>query len=328
MPQTVLLTGASGVLGSELAKLYPPEQLILTRHRTPLDHPAKQVSTDIRDRKLGLNAADYNALAAETDIIIHAAAITDMGGAAPGLEDTNIDGMRHMAAFAIAARAPLHYISTAYCSLDYAAKRAVPSAYVESKRAAEALVKDAGITNTICRPSIIAGHSETGAIASFQGFHLFISQILSGRMPIIPLERGAQCDFIPVDLVARGIARVVAAPELGRTYWLTSGADALTIGDMFDVGRPFAEARGRDLDQVKLVSPEDMTAICETLPRRLKERAMTMMELSSVMARAEAFPSDVNALLGQGAFSRDVLRRTLEVNLEWWGRGRLRASLE
>lgn len=319
MPQNILLTGASGVLGSELSKLYPPEHLILTRHRTPLDHPAKQVSIDIRDPKLGLSDGDYQALAAETDIIIHSAAITDMGGAAPGLEETNIAGVKHMADFAKAAGAPMHYISTAYCSLEYAAKRAVPSAYVESKRAAEAVVKDAGIAHTICRPSIIAGHSETGVIASFQGFHLFISQILSGRMPIIPLERGAQCDFIPVDLVARSVAEIVAQPEFGRTYWLTGGADALTIGDMFDVGRPFAEARGRDLDEVKLVSPEDMIAICETLPRRLKERAMTMMELSNVMARAEAFPSDVNALLGQGALSREVLAKTLDVNLEWWG---------
>ena len=300
MSKTILLTGASGVLGSKLAKLFPAEDLILTRHRTPLDHPAKQISIDIRDANLGLGESEYLNLAAEVHTILHAAAITDMGGAAPGLEETNIDGVRHMAAFAKAARAPLHYISTAYCSLDYAPTRAVPSAYVESKRAAEAVVKEAGIPHTICRPSIIAGHSETGEIASFQGFHLFISQILTGRMPIIPLERYAQCDFIPVDLVAQSVAKVVAAPEFGRTYWLTGGADALTIGDMFEVGRPFAEARGRNLDEVKLAAPEEMAEILEALPRRLKERMTTMMELSSVMAREQPFPSDVNALLGQG----------------------------
>ena len=309
MNKTILLTGASGVLGSELAKLFPASDLILTRHRTPLDHPARQVSIDIRDPKLGLENAAYSELASLVDVIIHSAAITDMGGAAPGLEETNIDGVRHMAAFAQAASAPLHYISTAYCSLEYGAKRAVPSAYVESKRAAEALVKKAGIPHTICRPSIIAGHSETGEIASYQGFHLFISQILSGRVPVIPLEKDAQCDFIPADLVARAVAKVVAAPEYGRTYWLTGGADALTIGDMFDVGRPFAEKIGRDLDQVKLVSPEEMASLCATLPRRLKERMTTMMELSSVMARARPFPSDVNALLGESTVSRDVLKR-------------------
>ena len=322
MAETILLTGASGVLGSELAKRYPAGRLILTRHRTPLDHPAKQVSIDIRTPQLGLSDEDYAALASETDIIIHAAAITDMGGAAPGLEETNIDGVRHVAEFAKAADAPLHYISTAYCSLEYASVREVSSAYVESKRNAEDVVMQSGAPYTILRPSIISGHSETGEIASFQGFHLFIRQILMGRSPIIPLERGAHCDFIPVDLVARSVAEAVSAPEFGRTYWLTGGADALTIGDMFEVGRPFAEKMGRDLDQVKLVSPEEMTEICEALPRRLKERALTMMELSNVMARAELFPSDVNALLGQGALSKPVLAQTLSSNLEWWGRGK------
>jgi len=323
MTKTILLTGASGVLGSELAKLFPAERLILTRHRTPLAHTARQVSIDIRADKLGLDESDYSVLARDVDIIIHAAAITDMGGAAPGLEETNIDGVRHMAMFAKAASAPMHYISTAYCSLEYAAKRAVPSAYVESKRAAEAVLAEHDIPHTICRPSIIAGHSETGEIASYQGFHLFISQILSGRVPVIPLERDAQCDFIPVDVVARCVSEVIRAPEVGRTYWLTGGADALTIGDMFAVGRPFAEKIGRDLDAVKLISPEEMTALLDTLPRRLKERMTTMMELSSVMARAQAFPSDVNGLLGDGVVSRDMLAQTLRSNLDWWGRGKL-----
>ena len=88
---------------------------------------------------------------------------------------------------------------------------------------------------------------------------------------------------------------------------------------MFEVGRPFADAMGRDLDQVKLVSPEEMVRLCDTLPRRLKERVMTMMELSSVMDRAEPFPSDVNALLGQGTMSGEMLRQTLRTTLEWWG---------
>lgn len=320
MTDKILLTGASGVLGSELAKLLPHDQLILTRHRAPLDHPAKQISIDIRDPQLGLSAGDYTELASEINIILHAAAITDMGGAAPGLEETNIDGVRHMAAFAKAASAPMHYISTAYCSLDYPPLHAVPSAYVESKRAAEAVITENGLTHTIIRPSIISGHSETGAIAHYQGFHLFISQILTGRTPVIPLAKTAQCDFIPVDLVARSVAEIVRAPVYGRTYWLTGGGDALTIGDMFEVGRPFAEKMGRDLDAVKLITPEDMASLSETLPRRLKERVQTMMELSNVMARERPFPSDVNALLGQGALSADVLRQTLSTNLEWWGR--------
>ncbi|MEO1554048.1 MAG: SDR family oxidoreductase [Pseudomonadota bacterium] len=310
----ILLTGASGVIGRELAPRLAQDQLILARHRTRPDSPVQQVAIDIRDPKLGLNDTAYADLCSEVETIIHCAAITDMSGQVPELAATNISGVQHIVDFATAAQARLHFVSTAYCSEAYGPAAPVASDYVASKRAAEDLVRDSQLDWTIIRPSIVAGHSETGAIASFQGFHLFIATVLKGRLPIIPVAPQTPCDFVAVDWVADAIARIAAAPEWGRTYWLTAGAAALTIEEMMTTGRPFASARGRDLDRVELMPPDMVeTDILPGLRPRLQERFMILLNLAKVMARRAAFPTDLKLV------DKARLRRALLANLDFWG---------
>lgn len=310
----IFLTGASGVIGQDLAPRLPQDQLILARHRARPDSPARQVAIDIRDPKLGLSDANYAALCAEIDTVIHCAAITDMSGQVPELRATNISGVQHIVEFTKAAGAKLHFVSTAYCSETYGPAASVTSDYVASKRAAEALVRRSGLDWTIIRPSIIAGHAETGAIASFQGFHLFIATVLKGRLPIIPVARQTPCDFVAVDWVAEGIASIAAAPEWGRTYWLTAGAAALTIEEMMETGRPFADARGRNLDQVELMTPQAVeTEILPGLHPRLQDRLMILINLAKVMARRTAFPTDLQAV------DKARLKQALLANLDYWG---------
>ncbi len=309
----ILLTGASGVIGSELAPRLPQDQLILARHRARPGGAARQIAVDIRHPKLGLSDADYQALCGEVETIIHCAAITDMSGQVPELGPTNIAGVRHVVELAEAAGADLHFVSTAYCSETYGPAAPVASDYVASKRAAEALVRASSVRWTITRPSIVAGHSETGAIASFQGFHMFIATVLKGRSPIIPLARETQCDFVPVDWVAEAIADMVHDPDWGRTYWLTSGADALTIDEMMRFGEPHATAFGRDLSAVTLMAPACVERdVLPVLRPRMRERLSMLVELSKVMSRAEPFPSDLIQP------SEAALRRALLANLDHW----------
>lgn len=309
----ILLTGASGVVGQELAPRLPQDELILGRHRARPDGPARQVAIDIRQPQLGLPDTEHGELCGKADTIIHCAAVTDMSGQAPELSATNISGVRNIIAFAEAAGARLHFVSTAYCSETYGPAAPVASDYVSSKREAEALVRASTVDWTIIRPSIISGHSESGEIASFQGFHLFIATVLNGRLPIIPLERDTQCDFIPVDWVADGIAKVVAGPKWGETYWLTSGADALTIGEMMDCGRQFAAEMDRDLNQVSWMSPQQVERdILPGLRPRQRERLRILVDLSKVMARRKAFPTGIeNVQKGQ-------LQAALLANLRYW----------
>ena len=317
----ILLTGASGVVGRELAPRLPQDRLILARHRTRPDSVARQVAIDIRQPRLGLSEHDHAVLCDEVDTIVHCAAITDMSGDVPELSATNISGVRNIIAFAEAAGARLHFVSTAYCSETYGPAAEVSSEYVASKREAEALVRTSSLEWTISRPSIISGHSQTGAIATFQGFHLFIATVLNGRLPIIPLERETQCDFIPADWVAEGIARVVEAPDWGATYWLSSGAEALTIGEMMECGRQFAREMGRDLNQVSWMSPQQVESeILPALRPRQRERLRILVDLSKVMARRQPFPTHVPAV------TKDGLRETLLANLRFWKASKERRS--
>ena len=321
----LLLTGASGVVGSQVAKLMPPERLLLARHRARPNSPARQVAIDIRHPQLGLDDQAYETLTSGISSILHCAAITDMNGIAEGLHETNIDGVAHIVALAKVAGVPLHYVSTAYCSKSYGPKRPVASPYVASKRAAEALVRDSGLDWTISRPSIVVGHSETGEIANFQGFHLFITSILKGRLPFIPLEASARCDYVPADYVAGALARIVAAPEYGRTYWLTGGHKAITIEDMMEYGQPFAEEFGKNLTKLLIADPETirrdyLPALQSKIPRRLMERLNVLMELSSVMATAQPFPSDMATLCPDRTdLDGSALRKVLGHNLHYWG---------
>jgi len=307
-------------VGREILPLIPAERLIIGRHRTATGSPAREVAIDIRRERLGLSSDAYRALCGEITAVLHCAAITDMSKSAPGVEQTNIEGVRNIIALAREANAALHYVSTAYCSAEHVFVAPEEQPYVASKRAAEALVRGSGVEWTLIRPSIVAGHSTTGAIASYQGFHLFIAAMLKGRMQIIPLEPSARCDFVPADVVAASIAKIIQAPVWGRTYWLTAGAQALTIGDMIEVGQPFARQMGRDLSTLTLMAPGQMQReILPNLPRRLQERVEVLIGLSSVMATPAAFPSDTNTILGSDQqISSAGLRQCLAANIRYW----------
>lgn len=309
----ILLTGASGVIGRELLPRLPQDCLLVARHRTRPESALPQVELDIRAPQLGLADAAYKRLCKEVDTVVHCAAITDMSGQVPELSATNITGVQNVVEFAQAAGARLHFISTAYCSEAYGPAAPVASDYVASKRAAEALVRGSGLDWTIIRPSIIAGHSQTGAIASHQGFHMFISTVLKGRLSILPLNADTQCDFVPADWVAEAIARIVAAPVWGRIYWLTAGEAALTIGQMMQTGTPVAIALGRDFSTVELMPPHRVESeILPQLKPRSAERLRRLITLAKVMSRAKPFPSDLEAV------TSDRLRGVLLANLQDW----------
>jgi len=330
-PLPLLLTGASGVIGSEIVKCLPSESLLLARHRARPESNAAQVAIDIRRPRLGLSDKDYARLAGGISAILHCAAITDMNGVAEGLHETNIDGVAHIIALAKTAHVPLHYVSTAYCSETFGPKRPVTSPYVASKRAAEALIRESSLDWTIARPSIVVGHSKTGEIANFQGFHLFLTSILKGRLPIIPLDRTARCDFVPADYVAAALATLVATPDFGQTYWLTGGDQAITIDEMMDYGQPFARELGKDLTTLLIADPDTMRrdhlpALKDKIPPRLMERLNVLMELASVMATARPFPSDMAKLcLDAPSLNRQALRRVLGHNLHFWAHANKRS---
>jgi len=102
--RTVLLTGASGVVGRALLQRLRDLDVVCLVHRSPVSEPGvTTVQGDIREPMLGLARQAYAALAAEVDVVIHCAAVTEFYRTNASLEATNIAGTGHVAAFAAAA---------------------------------------------------------------------------------------------------------------------------------------------------------------------------------------------------------------------------------
>src|SRR5215475_5401848 len=78
--RTVLLTGASGVVGRALLPRLRDLDVVCLVHRSPVSGPnVTTVLGDIAKPMLGLAEQAYLELAARVDAVIHCAAVTDFG---------------------------------------------------------------------------------------------------------------------------------------------------------------------------------------------------------------------------------------------------------
>jgi len=183
--RTVLLTGASGVVGRALLQRLRDFDVVCLVHRSPVCGPdLTTVRGDISEPMLGLGEQAYAELAARVDAVIHCAAVTSFNRTAGSLEATNIAGTQRVAAFAAAADAVLYHVSTAFAGTTAAGDRGRTAVgYAASKAAAEQVVRSSGVPHVIVRPSIVIGDSGTGEIAAFQGLHQVAAGMFAGISP-------------------------------------------------------------------------------------------------------------------------------------------------
>ena len=238
--------------------------------------------------------------------------MTDLSGGERGHHDTNYLGVKNVIALARQAKAPLHFLSTAFCTREAGAERKRDSAYVQSKLAAERLVMESGLDWTIIRPSIVVGAANSGRISSFQGFHLFIASIVQGQLPFAPLNAGDICDIVPVDWVADAVREVCRTPRFGSVVWLTAGEAAPTIGELMIAARPFAAALGLRLDDLPMVDPatarrDVLPDLKRRLPSALRARLEALVDIADVMGIEAAFPSDLGAFRPAAPTKADML---------------------
>ena len=246
--RTVLLTGASGVVGRALLQRLGELDVVCLVHRSPVC--GLNVTTalgDIADPMLGLAEQAYAELAAKVDAVIHCAAITDFNRTDGSLEATNIAGTEYAAAFAAAANAVLYHVSTAFVHTTVDGDRGRTAVgYASSKTAAEELVRSSGVPHVIFRPSVVIGDSVTGEIAAFQGLHQVVAGMFAGMVPMIPFDPDWPIDFVPADIVADAIACVVENRVSEGEFWISAGDKALSLDEGVAVVVEFARALGRE----------------------------------------------------------------------------------
>lgn len=299
----ILMTGATGVLGAgtaaELAE--HSELTCLTRRRSPNLTGIRELSGDLAEARLGLDARDYAGLVAGTDVIVHSAALTTFGKDQDLSRTVNVEGTRRVLELAALADARVVHISTAFVarSEEFAHRQPdglrSPVGYLRSKVEGEAIVKASGLRHTVVRPSIMMGDSRTGVIGQRQGWHRMCEAILFGRAPFLPVAGSSSVDCVPVDHAARAVARLALADSAEGEWWLTAGEDSFSVDESIDFCLAEATARGLDPGRPRTF-PSEMVerlvlpAFGEQVPVLLRRQLLEGVELMRLFGSEHPFP--------------------------------------
>lgn len=334
----VLLTGASGAIGAEvaallaaggdrvLALLHRERRVVRNDGRVMALGPAsgvEAVAGDISQPCFGLAPQAWDELRDGIDAIVHAAAVTDFGRPEQLYRSVNVDGTRTVLDLASGARSiPLVHVSTAYvCGErqgvvredELSTGQSFANGYERSKHDAELLVREAaarGLAVTIARPSIVVGSSRSGVTRDFKGMYTFVKLLVEGRLSLVPANYDALVDFVAIDYVAEAIADVArrARETAGSTLHLV-GATPLTLREIGDV---LAEYPSFAIP--RFVPPQSFDeAQLEPLERRYHRRVGHLF--TPYLARHVVFATDQArraVRVRQGASGKPLLRRLID----------------
>ena len=254
--ELILVTGATGFLGMELVRelleRQPNARLALIIRDTPNQSGEQRansflpvamrsriqvLSGDVSQPNCGLDATAYGRLLAETTRVIHSAATVRFDKPLAEARRINVEGTRHILDFA--ARTPelrsFAYVGTAYvagersdlvCENELAVGQRYRNTYEQTKAEAEALVRSrlGSLPGVILRPSIVVGDSRTGATSSFKMMYWPLKIYARHLWRTVPGYPDAVLDIVPVDFVARSVARLLFHDAaLGSTVHLCAG---------------------------------------------------------------------------------------------------------
>jgi thioester reductase-like protein len=302
--ESVLLTGAAGVVGSALLEEFPADSLICLTHRRDVGPAGLKVQGDVSEPRFGLTRAHFDELASGVGTVVHGAGITDFDAGDAAMQSVNVEGTRNVLQFAGAAGAHVCFVSTAFVeNLDGSQSELMPgpARYLRSKREAERLVIESGLPACIVRPSIVVGDSSTGEISDFQGLHALATALLRDSLPLLPLAPEAHVDFVPQDIVARAVSGL-SGQRVSGEFWLTAGETAPSVAEVVELTAGYARDRlGRDVAEPRFVEPEMVDrlirpAFVETFPPKARHRFDQMVAMTSLFRSDTVFPTSLGNL--------------------------------
>lgn len=234
--QVSLLVRESGGVSSHLkvdkllGTMFSPAES--KEYRTRVEIVEGEITLD----NLGLSQSAYQQLAKKTNIIFHAAASIEYH---LPLEDANrINGEGTRSVLRLAEKClenrvleRMNHISTAYVTGKQKKSPNAPNdmefanTYEQSKFYAEGFVInsiDRGLPVTIFRPSIIAGHSETGEITMSNILYRFLLMFSRNMIPLFPCRIDSSLNIIPINHFIDVMFLISQFPQsLGRIYNVT-----------------------------------------------------------------------------------------------------------
>ncbi|WP_447008712.1 type I polyketide synthase [Saccharothrix sp. DSM 118769] len=270
-PRHVLLTGATGFLGSFLLR-------DLLRHTgarvhclvrgaddreaedrlrravvqydtgVELDDRVRVVRGDLGRPGLGLAEGVFDELARTADVVVHAGANVNWIYPYPELKPVNVRGTEEVLRLAARHRTvPVHYVSSTgvYGQLPGGAPvtesdpigppEALSNGYRRSKWVAEGMIelaRERGVPVSVYRVDSVSGDHERGTCQTQD----FVWLSVRGMLQAGAAPAGAALAFhpTPVDFVSRAVVALLGRPEsVGETYNV-SNEDALTFGQVVD----------------------------------------------------------------------------------------------
>jgi len=324
-PQTILVTGPSGVVGSPLLERLDPELTICLSHRSePPRADVRVVQGDVSRPRLGLGPAEYELLARDIDVVVHCAAATRFDIPREESFLVNVEGTRNVLELVADSGARLIQVSTAFVVVPNGSSHGWvnPGHYLDSKRAAEDLVRASGLDWHIVRPSVVVGDSRTGEAARLQGFHFFMRALLSDQLAVLPVEDGDLVDFVSADLVADVLEAMVQKPPPGQVSSITAGERAYTSRQSIERAIEIAARHGQTVPRPRLVHPEMVDRLIRPvffpeLPRRMVRRYDQVTSIATIVVTPRPFDSSLADLSRRYAreFGLD-LHRTFESVIE------------
>jgi nucleoside-diphosphate-sugar epimerase len=324
--RTVLLTGASGVVGRALLRRLRDFDVVCLVHCSPVSGPnVTTVAGNVAEPMLGLTEQVYTELAARIDTVIHCAAVTDFNRTDGSLEATNIAGTGHVAAFAAVAEAVLYHVSTAFADTTADGDRGRTAiGYASSKLASEEVVRSGGVPHVILRPSVVIGDSGTGEIAAFQGLYQVAAGLFAGIVPMIPFDPGWPIDFVPADIVADTIACLVENRVSSGEFWISAGDKALRLDESVALAVELAHGLGMNIDMPRFVPPDMFDRLIgpvflDLLPARIRRNVLRMLEFfTTYLQSGQIKPSSLDQLVALGARPLPDQRQSLRNSLQYW----------
>ena len=267
MKTTVLLTGATGFIGTQIARqlLHDNGVTVLALIRAAdsenamrklqrewwdwpelievLNSRIEAVCGDVCQQNLGLTEEAYSNLTKRITHIIHTAADWRLVSLEE-LRKTNVQGTLNVLELARKTNTDhrlerFSHISTAYVAGGRTGT--VPedtltddfgffTAYEQSKYEGEMLVQTAKkeLPISIFRPSMVVGDSQTGAIKTFNTFYFPLRLYLTGKLRILPVSRSLRINIVPVDYVAESVVKLTFNPKAeGRNFHLVAPYESL-----------------------------------------------------------------------------------------------------
>lgn len=265
MPRTMLVTGATGVVGRDLVE---------TARRAGWD----VVGCSARGAagpggsggtvawRMGVDPAPA-VLRREWDVVVHAAARPRWNLPDATAYEANVVPVRALDEV-VGADTHVVHVSTSYAtglrgdtaSTDPADYR---NSYEWSKAAAERVVRGRWPDATVVRPPLVVGRRDTGAVARFNGLYSIVRAAVAGMLPVFVAETGALCDVVSCcDVTACLLEAAGAGPTPGgRTDVQGRAGASATIKEVIDamflgLNRWRAAQGGSHFSTPSLVTPD------------------------------------------------------------------------